>query len=172
MGSSGGHRKIPGGSDDFSWQNCIIIYISSSPSSPWSISIIQPRRPLLWLLGQDTISHHHHRGCHNPQFDYYPTQDREAGIGQKIKINLNQHHQHHHHHHGCHYHPTQDKEAGQGQQQKINLDRGFDHSDQILSRHSTINATQRQRTQHKQLINTGLCFSRWGTTKTKISVFK
>ena len=34
MGSSGGHRKLPGGSDDFSLQtnrHCIIIYISSSP---------------------------------------------------------------------------------------------------------------------------------------------
>ena len=36
MGSSGGHRKLPGGSDHFSWhtdKHCIIIYISS----PWPI---------------------------------------------------------------------------------------------------------------------------------------
>ena len=32
MGGSGGYRRLPGGSDDFSLQTLIIIYIS--PSSP------------------------------------------------------------------------------------------------------------------------------------------
>ena len=46
MGGSGGYRRLPGGSDDFSWhtnRHCIIIYISSSlswrvPSPPSSCS--------------------------------------------------------------------------------------------------------------------------------------
>ena len=61
MGSSGGHRKLPGGSDHFSWhtdKHCIIIYISPVPQcgalqakaihptlSSSTLSRQQPRQP-------------------------------------------------------------------------------------------------------------------------------
>ena len=49
---TGGYRRLPGGSDHFSWhtdKHCIIIYISSSPSSPSSSSpsSLSPSSPKL-----------------------------------------------------------------------------------------------------------------------------
>ena len=43
MGSSGGHRKLPGGSDHFSWhtdKHCIIIYISATVATSKSFELV------------------------------------------------------------------------------------------------------------------------------------
>ena len=93
MGSSGGHRKLPGGSDHFSWhtdKHCIIIYISSSWALSASLSKslnMSPQSSTSSLLSC-SLSSLLLKGGHQHQHDHYHRRQCQVRFNRSITFLL------------------------------------------------------------------------------------